>query len=101
MKAHQRCSVCGYVFERDYGDTWGFWIVTDRIPLAIGIIAVYFGFRVTSFALGLLFVAFLTIPLVATMPRRHGVAIALVYLSRRKFPDPNDPIPVLPPAQPR
>lgn len=99
MKAYEKCPVCGYVYERDYGDTWGVWIVTDRIPLAIGIIAVYFGFRVTSFWLGLLFFLFLSIPLIATMPRRHGVAIALVYLSRTRFPDPSDPIPALPPRR--
>jgi hypothetical protein len=97
MKAHERCAVCGYLFERDYGDTWGVWIVTDRIPLAIGIVAVYFGFRVTNPLAGLVFLCSLTIPLILTMPRRHGVAIALVYISRRRFPDSNDPIPALPP----
>ena len=34
-----------------------------------------------------------TVIIVWTAPNRWGLGIALHYLSRRKFPDPDDPIP--------
>ena len=37
-KPHRHCPVCGYLYERDYGDVWWVWIVTDRIPIGIGIV---------------------------------------------------------------
>lgn len=36
-KSHRHCPVCGYLYERDCGDVWWVWIVTDRIPVGIGI----------------------------------------------------------------
>ena len=39
-KPHRHCPVCGYLYERDYGDVWWVWIVTDRIPVGIGIVFV-------------------------------------------------------------
>ena len=54
-KPHRHCPVCGYLYERDYGDVWWVWIVTDRIPIGIGIVLLYFGFRVRSFWMGVLF----------------------------------------------
>ena len=92
MTTHGRCPVCGYVYERDYGEAWGFWIVTDRIPLAVGIVAVYFGFRLTSFWVGVAFLAVMFVPLIWTMPRRYSLAIALSYLGRRKWPDHPDDV---------
>ncbi len=38
-KPHRHCPVCGYLYERDYGDVWWVWIVTDRIPIGIGIVS--------------------------------------------------------------
>ena len=93
---HRRCPVCGYLYERDYGDVWWVWIITDRIPIGIGIVFVYFGFRVTTWKVGVLFFGSLLLPLILTIPRRYGLAIALSYLSRRKWPDANDPMPPLP-----
>jgi hypothetical protein len=84
------------LFERDYGDVWWVWIISDRIPIAIGIVVVYFGFRVTSWKVGVPFFTALVLPLVLTIPRRFGLAIALAYLSRRRWPDSNDPMPPLP-----
>jgi hypothetical protein len=51
-KPHRNCPVCGYLYERDYGDVWWVWIVTDRIPVGIGIVLLYFGFRVKTFWMG-------------------------------------------------
>ena len=93
---HRNCPVCGYLFERDYGDVWWVLIVTDRIPVGIGIICVYFGFRVTNWRTGVLFFGSLMVPLVLTIPRRYGLAFAITYLSRKRWPDSNDPMPPVP-----
>ena len=93
ITTHDRCSDCGLVYIRNQGDTWLFWILMDRIPLAIGIVLIYSGFQVTHWSTGLLFFAGMAVPLVATMPNRQGVAIALNYLSRVYFRDPSDDMP--------
>lgn len=90
---HPRCAACGLVFLRNQGDIWLFWIVMDRIPILLGIAAIYFGFRITGWLSGLGFFAAVAGPIVATMPQRQGVAIALNYLSRVWFPDPSDELP--------
>lgn len=96
-RVHRRCSVCGLVFERDYGDSWGLLIVTDRIPLLIAIAGiVFFGVRVTNVWAGILFFVVTGGPIIATMPRRQGVGIALAYVSRVFARDPNDVMPERP-----
>ena len=89
-KPHRHCPVCGYLYERDYGDVWWIWIVTDRIPIGIGIIFLFFGFRVRSFWMGVVFFGSLALPLLLTIPRRYGLAIAITYLIRKRWPDPKD-----------
>ncbi len=90
---YDRCAQCQLVFLRNSGDTWLFWIIGDRIPIAVGIAVIYFGFRVTGWASGLAFFLALVVPLVWTMPHRQGVAVALNYLSRVYLPDPSDELP--------
>ena len=90
---HRACSVCGLVYLRNQGDTWLFWILMDRVPIFLGIVAIYFGFRVTNWVTGLLFFGAMAGPLIATMPHRQGIAIALNYLSRVHFRDPSDQLP--------
>ena len=91
---HETCGTCGLRFLRNQGNTWLFWIVMDRIPIAIGLIMiVFFGLRTTTWQAGALFLASMAIPLVATMPQRQGVAVALNYLSRVYFRDPSDELP--------
>ena len=63
-----------------YGDVWWVWIVTDRIPVGIGIVLLYFGFRVKTFWMGIFFFGSLSLPLLLTIPRRYGLAIAITYL---------------------
>ena len=94
-KPYRHCPVCGYLFERDYGDVWWVLIVTDRIPIAIGIVFVYFGFRVEDWRTGVIFFGSLMVPLVLTIPRRYGLAFAITYLSRKRWPDPEDRMPIL------
>jgi uncharacterized protein (DUF983 family) len=94
---YDRCSECGLVYQRNHGDTWLFWIIGDRIPIGLGIVALYFGFRPKTVMGFVLFFAAMVVPLIATMPRRQGLGIALNYLSRIYLPDPSDE---LPPPQP-
>jgi hypothetical protein len=54
---------------------------------------VYFGVFRRSHVAGTILIVILTLLLFATAPNRWGVGIALHYLSRRYFPDPEDPIP--------
>jgi uncharacterized protein (DUF983 family) len=86
IKTHERCSVCGLQLQRDHGDTWLFIIITDRIPILIGIVVLYFGFLATNWLQATLFFAVLIIPTLATLRQRQGLAIALDYLSRIYIP---------------
>ncbi|OLB62587.1 MAG: hypothetical protein AUI11_04930 [Acidobacteria bacterium 13_2_20CM_2_66_4] len=89
----ERCPSCGLVYERNPGDTWLFTIVGDRLPVAVAIVLVYFGFARSRRAMGLAaFIAMIAL-LVWTSPNRWGVGIALHYLSRVFWPDPSDPVP--------
>jgi uncharacterized protein (DUF983 family) len=89
----ERCAACGLVYERNPGDTWAFTVVGDRLPIALIIAVLYLGMR--HMALAVLIAAFVLagVAIVATAPNRWGVGIALHYLSRRRWPDPSDPIP--------
>ena len=90
---HRKCAHCGLVFIRNHGDLWFFWIVTDRIPILIGIATIFFGFRINSWLDGLGFILVLAGPLIASMPQRQGAAVALGYLSRVYFRNPSDALP--------
>jgi uncharacterized protein (DUF983 family) len=92
VEFHQRCSECHLLYQRNYGDTWIFTIITDRIPILFGIAALYFGFVSVSWTGTVaLFVAVAT-PMIATIRQRQGLALALDYLSRLYFRDPSDEI---------
>jgi uncharacterized protein (DUF983 family) len=88
-----RCPVCGLVYERNPGDTWAFTIIGDRAPIAAIIVLIYFGYvrshPLPGFAALIAFGVFI----VATAPNRWGIGIALHYLSRVIWPDPDDPVP--------
>jgi|SRR5579885_1446425 len=88
-----RCPACGLVFERNAGDTWFFTIIGDRLPVAIGIVLVYFGIARSHRLAGMAAFAVLIALLVWTSPNRWGAGIALHYLSRVFWPDPADPVP--------
>jgi uncharacterized protein (DUF983 family) len=72
IKVRHRCSSCGFVFEERSGDTWGFWVVLDRLFLVIPVILIMLGFATSSLRLRLLLIGLLLIPLIATMPHRPG-----------------------------
>ena len=93
LATRDRCPACGLVFQRNPGDTWAFWIIGDRVPIAIAIVAIYFGLRPRSWIEGIVFFGALAALLVATIPHRMGLVVALHYLTRVYWPDPDDAIP--------
>ena len=93
LSARDRCPTCGLVYERNHGDTWAFWVVGDRIPVAIAIVAIYFGLKPASAIGGILFLGALAALLIVTIPHRMGLVLALHYLSRQYWPDVDDPVP--------
>ena len=88
------CQSCGLIYEPTEGDTWAFTIIGDRIPVAAGIIVVYFelGSRLGPVSL-IAVMAVLIAALLWTAPNRWGLGVALLYLQRTWWPDPLDPIP--------
>ena len=94
LTLHAECVQCGLVFIRDQGDTWLFYVLWDRVPLFLGIAAIYFGFQVTHWVQAIGFFCAIAIPLLATLPQRQGVAVAASYLLRVYFRDPSDRLPI-------
>ena len=78
---------------RNPGDTWAFTIIGDRLPIAVIIVVIYFGVVRSNRVLGMTLVVAAVALLIWTAPNRWGVGIALHYLSRVYFPDPEDPVP--------
>ena len=84
MNAKEACPECDLRFEESGGDTWGFWVVLDRVFVVIPIVILFFGFAPAGKAARILAFIALVVPLIATMPNRQGLAIALDYLARRR-----------------
>jgi uncharacterized protein (DUF983 family) len=92
IRIHKRCPECGLLYQRDYGDTWMFMIITDRIPILFGIAAVYFGYRPGNWLASAAFLFALAAPIILTIRERQGLALALDYLMRVRLQDPTDEI---------
>jgi uncharacterized protein (DUF983 family) len=92
IETFDRCSSCNLLLQRNYGDIWMFTILMDRVPIAFGIVVLFFGFRVTTFTTGVIFATLLAIPMLATMRHRQGLALALDYLWRARINDPSDQV---------
>jgi uncharacterized protein (DUF983 family) len=90
LKTHDRCSECNLLYQRDYGDTLMFMIITDRIPLLAGIAILYFGIHPNGWPSTAFFFGALSLPLLATLRERQGLALALDYLLRLHFRDDSD-----------
>jgi uncharacterized protein (DUF983 family) len=88
-----RCTRCGLVYERNPGDTWAFTVIGDRLPIGALVAAIYFGVARSHLLIGAMLFAIVAVLVVWTAPNRWGVGIALHYLSRRYFGDPDDPVP--------
>jgi uncharacterized protein (DUF983 family) len=89
----ERCPVCGLVYERNPGDTWAFTIIGDRLPIAVIVMLTYFGLARSHPAIGIASFIVIGVVLVWTSPNRWGAGIALHYVSRLIWPDPQDPVP--------
>jgi len=92
LRFNERCSSCGLLLQRNYGDTWIWMVITDRIPIFFGIVALYFGMVSISWTGTIVLFFAIATPLLLTIRRRLGVALALDYLSRVYFRDPSDEI---------
>ena len=87
FKLFRRCTFCQLEFEISSGDTWAFWILGDRVFVAVAIAAFYFGVRPESSEGRLAYFALMIGVIILTMPQRKGVCIALDYFLRVKFSD--------------
>ena len=88
LETFDSCSACDLQFQPNHGDTLMFMVITDRIPILFGVIAVYFlGFRSSSLPITIGFLVAMTLPLLATLRQRVGLALSMVYLSRLHFGD--------------
>jgi len=88
--AHDRCSSCDLLYQRNYGDIWMFTNIMDRVPVFFGVAALFFGFRAHNLATALIFLAIMAVPMILTVPHRQGFAFALDYLWRVYLRDPSD-----------
>lgn len=80
---HERCAVCGLRFLEDQGDLFGYLFVLDRILFVVPLIGMVFlrvwvpnawwFYAVWSLAM---------LALVATLPQRTGLSIAVDYFLR-------------------
>lgn len=84
VNMRDRCAHCGLVFEERSGDTWGFWVLLDRLFVAIPLVILLLGFASSSLRFRVVLILLLMIPLIVTMPHRQGMAVALDYLFRRR-----------------
>jgi len=75
--------------------------VADRLPVAAIVVPVYFGLGRSHVVWGLAAFVVAGALLVWTSPNRWGVGIALHYLSRIYWPDPEDPVPEPPESSER
>jgi len=89
MRVRERCSSCSLQLAPRPGDTWGFWVLGDRIFIFVPVVLIYMGVTPTGLYWRGFFLAAVLIPLVATMPHRMGVCIGLDFLSRERWGDPS------------
>lgn len=96
---NETCLECGLIYEPRSGDTWGFWIIFDRIFLLLILAFCYtrivlgFAGPATDLILRWLFLVLILFGLVATMPHRMALCLGLDYLSRVFLNDPEDEYP--------
>ena len=76
------CSVCHLRYQPNNGDTLMFMLITDRVPMLFGIVALYFGFVAESWLGTAGFFVAVATPMLATIRQRQGVALALDYVFR-------------------
>ncbi|MCP4250193.1 MAG: DUF983 domain-containing protein [bacterium] len=90
---HDHCPACGLRFELSGGDTWGFWIIGDRVFIAAIIILLVLGCLPQGLMGRVLFGALTLFALIWTMPHRQGICTALDYYTRVRWRDLAEPDP--------
>ncbi|HSR66690.1 MAG TPA: DUF983 domain-containing protein [Acidobacteriota bacterium] len=79
---HEECGECGLRFQPAPGDTWGFWVIGDRIFVAGPMIILYLGFTPEPYLYRIFFLLVIVAVFLLTMPVRLSICIGLDYLSR-------------------
>jgi len=87
LRVHRQCAVCGLALASRPGDTWGFWVLGDRLFIVIPVVLIYFGVAPLSVLWRTVFMVSILIPLVLTMPHRLGVCIGFDYWTRVHWGD--------------
>ncbi len=77
---HERCANCDLKFERCPGDTWGFWIIGDRVFIAAIVAAIFLGYRPLGLMEQVLLAGGTIAVMIWTMPHRQGVCVALDFI---------------------
>ena len=91
---HSRCGACGIKYLRNSGDPWAFLLFIDRAAFIFPVVVmVYFKVYQTSFLLFAGVSAAVVLLFILTTANRYGLCVAIDYLTRVRWPDPNDPIP--------
>ena len=93
LELHDRCSVCGIRFEFKRGDTWGFWVLLDRLLIGVPILIFFLGFMPFGSHIFYYCAAAVVLVLILTAQNRYGICVALDYYSRRRTNDPMDSFP--------
>lgn len=82
---HERCAVCGLRFLEDQGDLFGYLFVLDRVLFLVPLIGmVFLRVWIPTATWFYLVWAVAMLALVATLPQRTGMSIAVDYLLRRR-----------------
>jgi len=82
-RLNESCPVCGLIYERENGDTWFFMYMTTA-GLTGMLVVIMFLLRPRAIWLGQLAIAAAAlVVIVASLPFRKGIAVALNYLIQR------------------
>jgi len=95
LTMHDRCAGCDLQFLLNQGDPWAFLLFVDRLFILLPVAAIYFGFLPESLAGKVVLFVLLAGLVIVTTPNRHGLCIALDYLTRRHWGDPADELPAV------
>ena len=82
-RLNESCPVCGLIYERENGDSWFFMYMTTA-GLTGMLVVIMFLLRPRAIWLGQLAIAAAAlVVIVASLPFRKGIAVALNYLIQR------------------
>ena len=93
---HANCRACGIKYVRNSGDPWAFLLFLDRAAfISPVVVMVYFEVYQKSFLVFTGLSAAVVLLFFLSTPNRYGLCVAIDYLTRVRWPDPNDSIPEL------